>query len=164
MNLVAFSIRTKGPSNFARRLWTVFTRFGFSEGRTRRALQTIVGCLDEYDSAPTFFIPATVLGRHPDLLREIAGSGAEIGVHGYVHNDYRSLAYLDQYKQTERAISVFQESALPYQGFRNPYLGWTDESVRVFEQLGFTYDSNEAVLHEVVDLDTIPEYLRGGFE
>ena len=37
MNLVAFSIRTKGSYNFARRLRTVFTRFGFSESSIRHA-------------------------------------------------------------------------------------------------------------------------------
>ncbi len=31
MNLVSFSIRTKGLHNFARRLWSVFIRFGISE-------------------------------------------------------------------------------------------------------------------------------------
>src|SRR5581483_5413506 len=33
MNLVSFSLRTKGMGNFARRLWTVFTRFGITEER-----------------------------------------------------------------------------------------------------------------------------------
>ncbi len=80
MNLVSFSIRTKGIHNFARRLWTVFTRFGFSEIQVRK-----------YNAAPTFFIPAVVLRRHPKLIKGIAGSSAEISIYGYVHNDYRSL-------------------------------------------------------------------------
>src|SRR5579864_8934611 len=105
MNLVSFSIKTKGAHNFARRLWTVFTRFGISEVRTRKALYAIVDSLRSYHSAPTFFIPAVVLGRHPGLIAEIASQGAEIGVHGYVHNDYRTLSAGEQYKQTEQAIS-----------------------------------------------------------
>src|SRR5437016_4093770 len=105
MNLVSFSIKTKGIHNFARRLWTVFTRFGVSEVRTRRALRTVIDTLLEYNGSPTFFIPAVVLGRHPELIAEIAHCGAEIGIHGYVHNDYRSLSEAEQYKQTEQAIS-----------------------------------------------------------
>src|SRR5437762_12096898 len=99
MNLVSFSIKTKGTYNFARRLWTVFTRFGFSETETRRALHTVIDALRSYNATPTFFIPAVVLRRHPALLAEIAHSGAEIGIHGYVHNDYRMLNKIEQFEQ-----------------------------------------------------------------
>jgi len=164
MNLVSFSIKTKGVHNFARRLWTVFTRFGISEARTRKALYTIVYSLRSYHSAPTFFIPAVVLRRHPKLIAEIVNQGAEVGVHGYVHNDYRTLSASEQYKQTEQAISVFQSTHVPHQGFRNPYLGWTEEALDVFRALDFTYESNEAVLHDVIDLDHLPPLLRSGYE
>src|SRR6266487_4172131 len=149
MNLVSFSLRTKGMHNFARRLWTVFTRFGFSQAHTRQALHTIIDVLQAYGAAPTFFIPAVVLSRHPTLITEIESRGAEIGVHGYVHNDYRFLRKSEQYTQTQQAISVFQRNHIPYCGFRNPYLGWTEESLQVFTSLDFKYESNEAVLHDV---------------
>jgi hypothetical protein len=45
MNLVWFSIRTKGAHNFTRQLGTVFTRFGFSEAPIRHALYTIIDSL-----------------------------------------------------------------------------------------------------------------------
>lgn len=153
MNLVSFSIKTKGVHNFARRLWTVFTRFGITERQTRKALHAIIDSLRAYNAAPTFFIPAVVLSRQSALMAEISGLGAEVGVHGYVHNDYRTLNAVEQYRQTARAISVFRQTHIPHQGFRNPYLGWTEESLHVFEALGFLYESNEAVIHDVVDLD-----------
>ncbi len=164
MNLVAFSIKTKGTHNFARRLWTVFTRFGFSETLIRRALHAIIDTLQAYNAAPTFFIPAVVLRRHPTLIAEIVHSGAEVGIHGYVHNDYRSLSKDEQHKQTKQAISVFEEVRIPYQGFRNPYLGWTEESLQIFSALGLTYDSNEAILHDIIGVDNLPALLRSGYE
>jgi len=164
MNLISFSIKTKGMHNFARRLWTVFTRFGITERQTRRALRAIIDSLRAYNAAPTFFIPAVVLNRQPALIAEISGLGAEVGVHGYVHNDYRTLNAAEQYRQTERAISVFRRTHIPHQGFRNPYLGWTEESLHVFEALGFLYESNEAVIHDVVDLNSLPAVLRSGYE
>lgn len=164
MNLVAFSIQTKGIHNFTRRLWTVFTRFGFSEEQTRNALYSIVNTLQNYHAAPTFFIPAAVLRRHPSLIAEMAHCGVEIGIHGYVHNDYRLLCKSAQYEQTQQAISVFQDTHIPYQGFRNPYLGWTEETLSVFAELNFTYESNEAVLHDVIDLDHLSPLLRCGYE
>lgn len=164
VNLVTFSIKTKGIHNFGRRLRTVFTRFGFSETQTRRALYTVIESLQEYHTIPTFFIPAVVLERHRALLTEIARHGAEIGIHGYVHNDYRTLSHHQQYKETEKAISVFQKLKLPFQGFRNPYLGWTEESLQIFTELGFTYDSNDAVIHDVIDVDHLPPLIRSGYE
>ncbi len=164
MNLVFFSIKTKGLHNFMRRLTSVFSRFGFTELRTRRALYTVIASLEPYQAVPTFFIPAVVLSRHPALLAEIAGHRVEIGIHGYVHNDYRTLSHSEQHKQTEKAISVFEEKQVSFQGFRNPYLGWTEESLQVFIQLGFTYDSNDAVLHNVIDLDQLSPLLRSGYE
>ena len=164
MNLVFFSIKTKGLHNFTRRLTSVFSRFGFTELRTRRALYTVIASLEPYQAVPTFFIPAVVLSRHPALLTEIAGHRVEIGIHGYVHNDYRTLSHSEQQKQTEKAIAVFEEKQIPFQGFRNPYLGWTEESLQVFTQLGFTYDSNDAVLHNVIDLDQLSPLLRSGYE
>src|SRR5579859_6644814 len=163
MNLVSFSIRTKGAHNFTRRLGTVFTRFGVSEAPIRLALHTILASLRKYEGAPTFFIPAVVLGRHPELISEIAQNGAEIGIHGYVHNDYRTLGKEEQYKQTKQAISIFQKIMIPYQGFRNPYLGWTEESLDVYASLGFKYESNIAILHNVVDLNAFSPLLQSGF-
>lgn len=164
MNLVAFSIRTKGIHNFVRRLWTVFSRFGFSEKRTRKALYAIVQALDEYKSAPTFFIPAVVLQRHPALIAEIARSGTELGIHGYVHNDYRFLEEQEQHRQTQQAMSVFQRVQVPFAGFRNPYLGWNEASLRVFADLRFAYESNEAVLHDVIHLEKLSPLIRSGYE
>ncbi|MGZ3616421.1 MAG: polysaccharide deacetylase family protein [Ktedonobacteraceae bacterium] len=163
MNLVSFSIKTKGMHNFTRRLTTVFSRFGFSERRTRRALYSVIESLEPYNAMPTFFIPAVVLERHARLLAEIAEHRAEVGIHGYVHNDYRTLSHREQYKQTEKAISVFEEKHIPYRGFRNPYLGWTEASLDVFGKLGFTYDSNDAVIHDVIDLDQLSPLLLSGY-
>jgi peptidoglycan/xylan/chitin deacetylase (PgdA/CDA1 family) len=163
MNLVFFSIKTKGMYNFARRIVTVFTRFGFTETPTRRALRTVIDLLREYQASPTFFIPAVVLNRHRALMTEIAGDGAEIGIHGHVHNDYRTLSSREQYHQTEKAIQVFRKTNMAFQGFRNPYLGWTEESLEVFSKLGFTYDSNDAVLHDVVNLKDFSPLLQSGY-
>jgi hypothetical protein len=163
MNLVAFSIKTKGAHNFARRLWTVFARFGFSERANRRALLALLQALQPYHTGPTFFIPAVVLNRHPKLIAEIARGGAEIGIHGHVHNDYRTLSTEEQYTQTQKAIEIFAKTQIDYAGFRNPYLGWTEDSLEVFRKLGFGYESNEAVLHDVVNLDEFSPLLQSGF-
>lgn len=163
MNLVSFSLKTKGAHNFLRRLWTVFARFGFSERPNSRALHALLKTLQPYHTGPTFFIPAVVLNRHQKLISEIARQGAEIGIHGYVHNDYRTLSGEQQYRQTQQAIEIFQKTRIEYAGFRNPYLGWTEDALETFRKLGFAYESNEAVLHNVVDLRAFSPLLQSGF-
>ena len=84
MNLVAFSIKTKGARNFIRRLWTVFTRFGFSESRTRHALYAVVNSLRQYSASPTFFIPAVVLVNSSEKLPKSATPKVSRGGEFYV--------------------------------------------------------------------------------
>jgi len=78
-----------------------------------------------------------------------------------------ALAFL-KYGHTRlytQLLALFKSTThLPYQGFRNPYLGWTEESLQVFTELGFAYESNEAVLHDVIDLANLPPPLRSGYE
>ncbi len=164
MNLVAFSFKSKGAYSFARRLVTVFTRFGFSDSKTRKRLFTLIDTLQAYGSAPTFFIPAVVLRRHTALIAGIVDAGAEISIHGYVHNDYRYLNRYEQFEQTQKAISVFHETLTPFQGFRNPYLGWTEETLQVLASLVFTYESNEAVHHDVIDFNSLTPMQKSGYK
>ncbi len=159
MNLVAYSMKTKGGAAFGRRLWTVFTRFGLTEGRTRRSFQEIIEALRPYGSAPTFFVPAAVLERSPSLIRRAQRMGVEIGVHGYVHNDYRALPKREQVAQISEAAALFRRQQVSFEGFRNPYLGWNEDSLAAFRELGFVYDSNEAVIHDVIDPATLPPAL-----
>jgi len=163
-NLVVFSIKTKGLRNFARRVWTIFARFGFSERRGANGLHAIVDALEPYDVGPTFYVPAVVLERHPQLMAAVAARGAEMGLHGDVHVDYRLLDRTGQYEHTERAIATFERMGIPWQGFRNPYLGWTEGSVVDFAELGITYDSNEAIDHDVGGLGIIQPRLAAGYE
>lgn len=159
MNLVSYSLRTKGVLAFSRRLGTVFTRFGISDARTRRSLESMIEAVRLHNSAPTFFIPASVLRRSPSLIRRVQRNGAEIGIHGYVHNDYRGLGKDAQARQTREAIAVFDREHIQFEGFRNPYLGWDEDSVEVFRSCGFSYDSNEAVFHDVVATNDLPPVL-----
>jgi peptidoglycan/xylan/chitin deacetylase (PgdA/CDA1 family) len=163
MNLVAYSVKTKGGAAFGRRLWTVFTRFGLTEGRTRRAVQALIAALRPYGGAPTFFVPAAVLERSPSLIRWARRAGAEVGIHGYVHNDYRALPRDEQVKQISAAIEAFRRQRVAFQGFRNPYLGWNEDSLEAFQQLGFVYDSNEAVIHDLIEPAKLPPALADSF-
>ena len=59
---------------------------------------------------------------------------------------------------------MFERTHISYHGVRNPYLGWTNASLRVFTTLGFAYESNEAIIHDVIDLDDLSPLQRGGYK
>jgi peptidoglycan/xylan/chitin deacetylase (PgdA/CDA1 family) len=110
----------------------------------------------------TFFIEGWNALHHPELIREIAGRGHEIGLHGWTHEPF---ATLDR-RTTEQLVSdgraalrnIGVETTLfrAPGGVRGPYLQ------AVLEQLGFDGDSsvNHSFEEEpLLDIDTDPYLL-----
>ena len=66
---------------------TVINRSDWDRYPSRVAENTrrILRLLAEYNVHATFFVLGWVADRHPDLVREIAAAGHEIGTHGYWH-------------------------------------------------------------------------------
>jgi peptidoglycan/xylan/chitin deacetylase (PgdA/CDA1 family) len=120
--------------------------------------------LRPYDATPTYYVPALVLDRNPQIIRWAQSAGAEIGIHGLAHNDYRMLSKETQLAQISRAMNIFKREEVAFQGFRNPYLGWNEDSLSAFRELGLTYDSNEAVIHKIIDPTELPPILHDSFE
>jgi len=101
---------------------------------------------------------------HPDVVRDIASSGHEIGLHGYEHDDLSAydagaLALLD--KNLARVCSLLQDitGARP-KGFRAPYLlaphFYRSEVYAVLRAQGFHWVSNREIRYPA-------ELLRPGF-
>ncbi|HWR96914.1 MAG TPA: polysaccharide deacetylase family protein, partial [Candidatus Methanoperedens sp.] len=53
--------------------------------RVPDSTRKVLDLLDEHDTRATFFVLGWVAERHPELVREIARRGHEIGCHGYGH-------------------------------------------------------------------------------
>jgi len=60
-------------------------RWDSLEDRIERSTATILELFSRHGVRATFFILGHVAGRHPGLVREIAGAGHEIGCHGDMH-------------------------------------------------------------------------------
>jgi polysaccharide deacetylase family protein (PEP-CTERM system associated) len=110
---------------------------------TRRILRLLA----KHDVRATFFVLGWVADRHPDLVREIAAGGHEIGTHGYWHElIYRQTpaefaADLNLSLQTiERASTGVQLA-----GYRAPAFSVTRQSLWALDILGeygIKYDSS----------------------
>jgi len=109
---------------------------------TRRILRLF----DKYDAIGTFFILGWCADRHPELMREIAARGHEIGCHSYFHRRVDSLQPEEFREDTIQAIeSISRAVGTRPMGYRAPSWSINDSIPWAFEilaDLGFEYDSS----------------------
>jgi peptidoglycan/xylan/chitin deacetylase (PgdA/CDA1 family) len=53
----------------------------------RVGVPRLLDLLERYELPATFFIPGHTVDSYPELVREIASRGHEIGHHGYLHEN-----------------------------------------------------------------------------
>lgn len=116
------------------------------QSRLRVGLDRILEILDRHGLKATFFFLGWVAERHPDALRQVAGLGHEIGVHGHEH---RLLYHQgpDSFEQDvttalDRIRRVYDGEIL---GYRAPSFSVREDtlwSLGILRRLGFRYDSS----------------------
>ena len=62
-----------------------------------------------------------------------------------------------------KAIRLFRKHSIPFTGFRAPYLHWNEDTMAAVETYEFRYSSNEVVLWDVVDLESLKPSQRVGW-
>ncbi len=94
----------------------------------------------------TFFVLGWLAHREPELIREIAAAGHEIGSHGYRHR----LVYRQTEKQFTRDIRISKDLlenliGSPVVGYRAPNFSITERTPWAYNALieaGYRYDSS----------------------
>jgi peptidoglycan/xylan/chitin deacetylase (PgdA/CDA1 family) len=145
------SIRGRRVSYLARRSVSLARRYGFRDGKAKERILRCVRALADYGLAPTFATPGSVIERAPEFFRELQAMGVEFAVHGYNHVDFRPLDHAAIREQFERAIDSFQRHGIAFEGFRCPYLSYTDKVAKIVPEGTFAYSSNEAISWDVLD-------------
>lgn len=120
-------------------------RYGVLPGKAIERIRHSMGELKRYECLPTFFVPAVVVNRNLDFIRELQDQGCEIGVHGYQHVDLKSVSPAEGSRQLLRAMKSLLRSGLEVHGFRCPYLSATDDLLRELPAELFKYSSNKAI-------------------
>ena len=106
----------------------------------------LLGLLERAGVRATFFALSDIGERHPDLIREIARRGHEIGTHGDSHTFlYRQSP--DQFRaELLRSVEVLSRvSGHPVVGHRAPFFSITRRSLwalDVLAEAGIRYDSS----------------------
>jgi peptidoglycan/xylan/chitin deacetylase (PgdA/CDA1 family) len=164
MNILKFVLGSRGPVNMARRTGQILARFGSAPDRMGGRFERFMDVLDRYDCRPTFPITALPMSRNPVFAHRLIERGAELAVHAWTHVDLTSLDYDEQRRHMGMAIELFRDHAVPFTGFRAPYLHWNEDTMRVVEDFQYRYSSNQTVWWDVFDVDSFNDEQREGME
>ncbi len=106
----------------------------------------ILDLLDTSDTRATFFVVGAVALAHPDLIREIARRGHEVGSHTNRHVPLHQQTRAEFREELDRTVKHLQDlTGQPVLGFRAPLFSVGSVSHWCFEvlrELGFAYDSS----------------------
>ena len=112
------------------------------EPQTRRVLEMF----DRHQVKGTFFVLGWVAERYPQLVREIASSGHEIGCHSFSHRLVYDLTPAEFRLDTERAVHAIEDACgTTPRAYRAPSYSITARSfwaLEVLVECGFTHDSS----------------------
>ncbi|MFC6825101.1 polysaccharide deacetylase family protein [Halopelagius fulvigenes] len=114
--------------------------------RIRESVTTVLDLLARHDVCATFFVVGEVAADYPDLIRDIADAGHEIGSHGHTHTPLFDLspdAFERELRESSAAIE--RASGVEPVGFRAPNFSVTRETqwaLRVLASSEYRYDSS----------------------
>jgi len=162
MNVLKFVFGHRGVGNLVRRTAQIASRFGHGPQKMGGRFERFVDVLDEAGVRPTFPITALPMSRNPAFAHRLIDRGAELAVHAWSHIDLTTLDYEGQREHMGKAIELFREHAVPFTGFRAPYLHWNDDTMRVVEDYRYAYSSNLCIWWDVIDESALtPAQLDG---
>lgn len=117
-----------------------------AEERYPTLTRGVLDFLDARSVRGTFFVVGETATAHPDLVREVAARGHEIGLHGWRHEPLTELDPEEFRRETTRGKAVLEDLAgAPVVGFRAPTFSLVPESqwaTDVLTDVGFTYSSS----------------------
>jgi peptidoglycan/xylan/chitin deacetylase (PgdA/CDA1 family) len=109
----------------------------------RVGLGRILALLERESVPATFYVPGHTVDTYPELCRDIAERGHEIGHHGYLHESPADLDPAEERRVLERGLEAIERATgVRALGYRSP--GWelSDVSVELLLEYGFEYDSS----------------------
>ena len=109
----------------------------------RVAVPRILRLLERHGVPASFFVPAVSGLLHPGEVRDYAAAGHEVGVHGWIHERNTLLSEADERDLTLRSLDVLERlSGTRPVGIRTPSWDFSDSTLRIVQEAGFSYDSS----------------------
>ena len=109
----------------------------------RAAAPRILRLLAELEVPASFFMPGVSALLHPAEVEAYVAGGHEVAVHGWIHERNTLLGHADELELTGRAMDTLERlSGTRPTGIRTPSWDFSDHTLDVIRELGFTYDSS----------------------
>lgn len=91
----------------------------------------------------TFFVEGWNGVHHPDAVREIVARGHELGMHGWLHEEWGTLPPASERELAARASETLARAAgVAPRGFRAPGGARSAHTERILLDLGYAYDAS----------------------
>lgn len=111
-----------------------------------RQTDIILEMLNETGKKATFFILGMLAQHRSDLVKKIAAEGHEIGLHGNMHINMRTLTREQAFQDLSDSKKLVTDIiGGPVYGFRAPYFSIDETNLYILEiltELGLIYDSS----------------------
>jgi peptidoglycan/xylan/chitin deacetylase (PgdA/CDA1 family) len=109
----------------------------FDDGPHPQGTPAVLAALELERAPAVFFISGEQAVRHPEIVREIAAAGHELGVHGHVHQTRRQSCRRLLANDTRRALDAVSTAAgaMP-RLYRPPHGVFTLTGLRFIRSLG----------------------------
>jgi polysaccharide deacetylase family protein (PEP-CTERM system associated) len=126
--------------------WVPYERWTSMESRVVRSITQLLEMLEQHETRGTFFVLGWLADRYPQMVRDIAGAGHEVGSHGWDH-----LRVTHQTQDAFRASVASSRKLLqdltgqPVAGFRAPSFSIVrgrEWALDILLEEGYTYDSS----------------------
>jgi peptidoglycan/xylan/chitin deacetylase (PgdA/CDA1 family) len=121
-------------------LWPEGIAYG-SHPSVRQALPRVLSMLDELGVRATFFVEGWNLDVYPEAVRQIAGAGHDLGLHGWVHESWGSLTAAEETAVLDRSIGAARRHGLAFGGFRPPGGVLNAATLELLRERGLEYCS-----------------------
>jgi peptidoglycan/xylan/chitin deacetylase (PgdA/CDA1 family) len=105
------------------------------------ALPRLLAELDRLGLTATFFVEAINCELYPAALRDIAGGGHELAMHGWRHEPWAELGPARERELLHRGVRAFASLGEPVRGFRPPGGELTAASSGLLREAGFAWYS-----------------------
>lgn len=116
------------------------------EGRYVAMTRRVLDFCDAHNAKATFFTVGRIASAAPDLVRDIAARGHEIGYHSHTHlpltQEHPEIFFREAYVDKDRLEQI---TGTPVLGFRAPCYSLTPQTLWAAEKLqklGFLYSSS----------------------
>jgi peptidoglycan-N-acetylglucosamine deacetylase len=108
----------------------------------------LLGLLDELNLRGTFFIEGWNAVHHADRVLELIDRGHEVGLHGWVHENFAALGKAQAEQVLHDGTEAMRRAGIDVRGFRAPGGFRGAHTIDLLRALGYRYDSSTELRQE----------------